>query len=251
VSELTPPIPVIPVTVIDREKKKEDRPFPSPYTKTGEKKAAGEQGFTGRSGEDFFDVASVMGIDEEHLTPEVRRAISGLMYEVDNLRLKLSQAQEREAYLTELADRDSISPILNRRAFNREIARLLNRSWPEGIHHSLVYLDFTNADRIKAEHGHMALEGALIHLSLLLKTELRETDVLGSLGGNDFGVILTVSSVPGAAEKAAHLKQSVAIRPFAWVGKLIALEVACGTHVLLRGDTPEIALQAADQASRN
>jgi len=249
-ADITPPAPIVPTAPMDREKKREEQSFKPSRDNRDDADVGRDIGSRGHDPGDFIDVASVLGIPEDQLTPDVRRAITGLMAEVDDLRLKLTQSQEREAYYAEMADKDSVLPLLNHRAFVREIARILNLKWPEGIEHCLAYLDITNADRIKAEYGHMALEGALIHVALLLKAELRETDVLGNLAGNDFGIILTVSDGPGAAEKAASLKRVVETRPVAWVGKLIYLEAACGSYVLRRGDTPEAAIDAADQASR-
>lgn len=248
-SDLSPPFPILPTTPLSREKK-EDREFPAPPPKLGPSGEEKGQNPRGHDKDDFADVASVMGISEDQLTPTVRRAIAGLMAEVDDLRHQLSQSRERETYFAEMADRDSFLPILNQRAFVRKLTRLLIRKWPEGIEHSLVYVDITNAERIKAEHGFMALEGALIHVALLLKAEVRESDVLGSLSGNDFGIILTVSAEPGASDKAWQLKQALESRPVAWVGKLIYLEVACGVYVLHQGDTPEAAIEAADRAAR-
>jgi len=248
-AEITPPYPVMPTAPMDRETKQEKKrsfrlpkksgPYDSPYEQGG-----------GHGDVDGDDAASVLGIPEGQLTPSVRQAISALMYEVDDLRHKLSQSKERETYFAEMADKDSVLPINNHRAFIREIGRLLNQKMPEGIEHCLLYLTVVNGDEIKAKHGHMCLEGALIHVALLLKAELRETDILGNLAGNDFGVILTVSSEEGSLNKAELINELISSRPFNWVGKLITIETAAGVHVLTPGETPEKAIEAADKAAR-
>ncbi len=247
-SEVTPPTPVLPTASMDREKKQEKKAFHLP--KKGEGYPTSYEQGKGHGDVDSDDNATVLGIPEGQLTPDVRRAISSLMDEVDTLRHKLNRSKERESYFAEMADKDAILPVLNYRAFVREITRFLSQKMPEGIQHCLLYLNITNGDKIKSDHGYMCIEGALIHVALLLKAELRETDILGNLSGNDFGVILTVSNREGARTKAEELNELIRSRPFNWIGKLITIETAAGVHVLRTGESPENAIQAADKAAR-
>ena len=71
-------------------------------------------------------VTEVMGIPEAEFTPKVRAAIMALMEEVDKLRREVQQSQSRIAYLEQLADQDSLMPIANRRAFVRELSRMMS-----------------------------------------------------------------------------------------------------------------------------
>ncbi len=70
------------------------------------------------------DVATVMGIPEAELTPKVRQAIQQLMSEVYRLRQDLEEAKQRVGYLEQLADQDTLAPVLNRRAFIRELSSM-------------------------------------------------------------------------------------------------------------------------------
>ncbi len=63
--------------------------------------------------------ASVLGIPEEEFTPRVRDAIMGLMSEVESLRQQLQQTRARLGEMEQVADRDQLLPVLNRRAFVR------------------------------------------------------------------------------------------------------------------------------------
>src|SRR4051812_20532840 len=67
--------------------------------------------------------ASVLGIPESEFTPRVRAAIRGLRGEVDNLRRELTQPQRRLEDMKKPADQDGMLPLLNRRAFVRELTR--------------------------------------------------------------------------------------------------------------------------------
>jgi PleD family two-component response regulator len=64
------------------------------------------------------DVTGALGIPEAELTPRVREVITGLTSEIGHLRTRLES-------LETVADQDSLLPILNRRAFVREMARIM------------------------------------------------------------------------------------------------------------------------------
>ncbi len=72
------------------------------------------------------DVTSVLGIAEAEFSPKVRAAIMALMAEVEKLRRELEQSKRRISYLEELADQDTLAPIPNRRAFVRELSRMVS-----------------------------------------------------------------------------------------------------------------------------
>src|SRR5580658_8784911 len=71
------------------------------------------------------DVLAVGGIPETELTPNVVRALTALMAEVEQLRHELEDARSRIGYLEKLVDEDPLMPVVNRRAFLRELSRMM------------------------------------------------------------------------------------------------------------------------------
>ena len=69
---------------------------------------------------------SLHGIPQEEVTPAVAAALRQLMQEIGDLRQALEESQNQNAYLSTLADQDMLSPVLNRRAFRREIAHAVS-----------------------------------------------------------------------------------------------------------------------------
>src|SRR4051812_24677795 len=67
--------------------------------------------------------ASVLGIPEAEFTPKGRAAVKGLMAEVDALRTDLPGAKPRLDELKKAPDQEGMLPLLNRRAFVRELTR--------------------------------------------------------------------------------------------------------------------------------
>ncbi|MGH7090246.1 MAG: hypothetical protein ACREFQ_15225, partial [Stellaceae bacterium] len=83
------------------------------------------------------DTVAVGGIPEVELTANVRRAFTALMAEVAQLRRQLDEAHSRIAYLEKLVDEDPLMPVVNRRAFVRELTRMMAFSQRYGVASSI------------------------------------------------------------------------------------------------------------------
>jgi diguanylate cyclase (GGDEF)-like protein len=195
-----------------------------------------------------LDFATIMGIPEGELTPKVRAAIDRLLAEVQQLRDQLSIAQKRIGHLETLADNDPLAPVLNRRAFVRELARMSAFAERYEAPGSIIYFDVNGLKRINDRHGHAAGDAAIKHVAEVLLREVRASDVVGRLGGDEFAVILAQARPEATAAKAASLAEAVANDFVEWDGEPLRVGVAYGTHTLAGGEGPDEALAAADRA---
>ncbi len=82
----------------------------------------------------------------------------------------------------------------------------------------------------------------------MLKESTRESDVVGRLGGDEFGVLLAQADEATAREKAEALARRIAEERIPWNGQALALSVAYGVHPIQRGQDVDDAIQAADRA---
>jgi len=194
------------------------------------------------------DAASVMGIPETELTPRVRAAITALMHEVASLRDELRQTKERIGHLEELADKDALVPAINRRAFVRELSRVMSYAERYGTTHSLVYFDLNGMKQVNDTFGHAAGDATLKHVAEILEQSTRESDIVGRLGGDEFGVILAQVDEKMATEKAASLAERIAAEGVEWQGRHLRMTVAHGIVPIISGQDADTALQAADRA---
>ncbi|MFQ5776290.1 MAG: GGDEF domain-containing protein [Kiloniellaceae bacterium] len=194
------------------------------------------------------DVASIAGIPEPDLTPGVRAAVGRLMAEVRDLREELGLAHQRIAYLEDLADRDDLAPVLNRRAFVRELARMISFAERYGVPGSVLYFDVDDMKRINDGHGHGAGDAVLKRVAEALLAHLRGSDAVGRLGGDEFGVILAKADQQAAAVKAAALVQEIRAEPVRWNGIRLNVAVSFGVYTFAGGEQVYEALNAADQA---
>ncbi len=193
------------------------------------------------------DSTSILGIPPEEMTAKVRTAIMTLMSEVDSMRRDLELAHRKISELEKLADQDSLLAISNRRAFVREMTRMISYSQRYGINSSLIYLDLNDLKKINDTYGHKAGDAALSHLSKVIVQNLRDSDIIGRLGGDEFGIILPKADEKIAEIKARSLIKTINDAPLEWQGKKFTLKVAYGIHPLLGHESADQALDKADQ----
>ncbi len=194
------------------------------------------------------DVATVAGIPEGELTPKVRDAINQLMAEVQHLRQELDRARRRVDHLEQLADQDTLTPVLNRRAFVRELSRIMAYVERYEADTAILYFDVNGLKQINDTHGHAAGDAALNHVAQVLLDHVRGSDVVGRLGGDEFGVILAQSNLDGAAAKAKVLAEAIRAKAVAWNEIVLTVQASYGVHALSGGQEATEALDAADRA---
>lgn len=193
-------------------------------------------------------ITAVMGIPEAEFTPRVRDAIMNLMREVETLRSELVQIRSRLDEAEKTADQDHLLPLLNRRAFVRELSRTIALSARYGTPASLVYFDLDGFKLVNDTHGHAAGDAVLRHFSETLMGHVRDSDIVGRLGGDEFGVILSHAGQILAHKKAAALAQTLENDPVQWQGKTIPIGFSYGTFELVPGENADTAIARADEA---
>lgn len=192
--------------------------------------------------------AGLPEIPDGELTPKVRSAVMRLMDELDRLRHELTAAHERVSRLENMADEDPLVPVLNRRGFERELARTLAYVKRYGGDVTLVYLDLDDFKAVNDRHGHAGGDVALRHFADILLANVRRSDIVGRLGGDEFAVVLHHADTGAAAMKAEQLSRQVARQPAQFGGLAIELGMTAGATQLRGDDTVESVLQRADRA---
>jgi diguanylate cyclase (GGDEF)-like protein len=192
--------------------------------------------------------ASVLGIPESEFTPRVRDAIMGLMGEVDNLRRELNQTRARLDEVEKTADQDGMLPLLNRRAFVRELTRYISFAGRYNTPASLIYFDLNRLKQTNDTLSHAAGDAVLTHFAEVLKAHVRDSDSVGRLGGDEFGVLLSHANQEQAQKKADSLAKALEAAPVQWNGNSIPISFAYGAFELKSGDNPDLAMARADQA---
>ena len=194
------------------------------------------------------DTVSILGIPEPEMTPAVGAAIRQLLGELDELRTEVGRLKARLAGAEELADRDALTPLLNRRAFVRELARIRTFAERYGAPASLVYFDLDGFKAINDRLGHAGGDAALQVIAERLLANVRESDVVGRMGGDEFAIILVQADQATAEAKAASLAESVERDPLVIRGQTAHVRLSYGVREIAPDADTEALVAAADAA---
>jgi diguanylate cyclase (GGDEF)-like protein len=185
--------------------------------------------------------AARFGLGVKEMTPRVAAAL-------DTLDQEIAALKSRIAELENLADHDSLIPVLNRRAFVEALQRTTAYVQRYGGEAAVLYIDLDAFKAINDGFGHPAGDAALKHVGRLLLDNVRESDTVGRLGGDEFAVILAQSDFAAACAKAAALKAAIAATPAIHEGVAHRLSASIGVHPIARSEDAEAALARADEA---
>lgn len=123
------------------------------------------------------------------------------------------QIGQHERIIT-MSRTDSLTGLLNRRAFFDDMDRRIRRLSKDGILSCLMYVDLDNFKLVNDAHGHHKGDEALLIVKDILVHHTRPTDMVARLGGDEFAVWLDGAD-PEVAERKAQefLQAAIRLRP--------------------------------------
>jgi len=159
----------------------------------------------------------------------------------------ITRRKEMEAHLHQLASTDPLTGLVNRTRFFDLATTEIKRTQRYGRPLAVIMLDIDFFKRINDTYGHETGDAALKRFADLCRTVVREQDITGRLGGEEFAILLPESDPPSALALADRLRATVA-------GQLLenntmAMTISAGVSEVLPGETAvDAALSRADQA---
>ena len=188
-------------------------------------------------------------IDEATLIRQPRPAAAArLTAEVARLAAELAASRARIMELETRIDVDPLTETLNRRGFERELARSLAYVKRYRASAALVYLDLDDFKPINDRHGHAAGDAVLKAIAAALLRQVRASDIVARIGGDEFVVLLWNLSERDAAAKAAALEAAVYATPVRWAASTLAVSASTGVTFIGPLDSPADVLARADAA---
>jgi diguanylate cyclase (GGDEF)-like protein len=194
------------------------------------------------------DQARFLGISETELTPAVQAAIAALVIELDDLRSEVQRLKARLLEAEAAADQDPLTSAKNRRAFLRELRRIAAFAQRYDAPASLVYFDLDDLKGVNDRFGHAVGDAALKAVAERLATHVRESDVVGRMGGDEFCVLLVQADQTTAQAKAEMLARLVEADPIQAGDWLAPIRVSWGVRQIDPAADPETLIADADAA---
>jgi diguanylate cyclase (GGDEF)-like protein/PAS domain S-box-containing protein len=153
-----------------------------------------------------------------------------------------------EARLAYDASHDGLTGLVNRRAITRELERRMEH--PSAAPTAVMFIDVDHFKSINDELGHAAGDSLLVQVSDRLRRAVRQQDLVGRLGGDEFIVICPdVDSLAAARNLAARVVE-VGVEPFTLgSGTVTNITLSVGVALApLTGTAAELLIRSADDA---
>lgn len=171
-----------------------------------------------------------------------------LQAEIERLRRALAAAERRIAELEAHADVDPLLEILNRRGFERELARSLAYVKRYDTAAALMFIDLDGFKDVNDRHGHAIGDALLKAVAAALTRHVRASDVVGRLGGDEFGVLMWNVGGAQAAAKARDLERLIEQAGIGHGAGRLNVGASAGVVALSAADEVARILDAADRA---
>jgi diguanylate cyclase (GGDEF)-like protein/PAS domain S-box-containing protein len=157
----------------------------------------------------------------------------------------ITARKRAEQQLELLATTDPLTGASNRRRFEEVLHGEIARSSRYGVPLSLVIFDVDHFKRINDSHGHPVGDEVLVRLAGLIAGNIRETDVLARLGGEEFAVLAANCDADCARQLAEKLRRLIEAQAFPGAG---AVTCSFGVAGYRAGDGEDALVRRADEA---
>lgn len=131
------------------------------------------------------------------------------------------------------ASHDSLTGLINRREFENKLISALESTYTHNEQsHALLYVDLDQFKVVNDTFGHTAGDELLRQISELVQLNIRSTDVLGRLGGDEFGILLERCSQERAIDIAEAIRSAVESHRFSWQDGFTSVRCSIGVVMI-------------------
>lgn len=161
-----------------------------------------------------------------------------------------SERRREEERLSWEATHDSLTGLLNRRAFNSSLVKCLGEASKKTVASVLMLIDLDYFKPVNDEGGHLMGDDLLGRLSDLLKASVRQSDTVARLGGDEFGIILPACGLERAMELAESIRCGIESIRIERDGKSFGVTASIGLTEMSEGDSgPREVMARADEGA--
>lgn len=140
----------------------------------------------------------------------------------------ITDAHQREQTLKRLSETDELTKVLNRRAFMLELDQAFVAARQAKEHVSCLMIDIDHFKEINDQVGHLSGDEVIAHVARICQQQIRSSDAIGRLGGEEFGIMLSKIGAIQAYDIAERIRESIEMTPCEVDGKLIYPTVSIG-----------------------
>jgi len=147
------------------------------------------------------------------------------------------------------ATHDPLTGLINRREFERRLDEAMDSAHAEEAIHMMFYMDLDRFKAVNDTCGHLAGDNMLREVAALIREQVRDSDFVGRLGGDEFGALLIGCPIEKARQIATDVCTAVADYRFVWKDKIFNIGVSIGlVEISHASGTIQDVMSAADSA---
>jgi two-component system cell cycle response regulator len=161
---------------------------------------------------------------------------------------QVQNLEQREAQLKVKASTDSLTGMINRDHIFNELELVLKRGKQQNIPVCVVMADIDFFKRVNDTYGHQAGDAVLINVAQRIKSSLRDFDMVGRYGGEEFMLILQNTDMTVATKVAERIRLRIADHPINLPNVILESTISMGVAEMLPDDNVETLIERADQA---
>ncbi len=166
----------------------------------------------------------------------------------EKLRQQSQELENRNRELNELAVHDGLTHALCRGHIEAELRRLI-----KGLHRRhddfcVLMLDIDFFKRVNDQYGHAVGDEVLRRLAAISQAQLRETDLFGRWGGEEFIVLMPQTKLAEAVEAAQRLRRAIGAMVFEVAGATFQVTVSIGAAQLQPQESADAVVARSDDA---
>jgi len=161
----------------------------------------------------------------------------------------MEELNNKKDYFEEIANIDYLTNILNRRAFYNRANQYFAYAKRNDIEVSVMMIDIDFFKKVNDTYGHEAGDVVLKKLADIIKDSIREEDIFGRLGGEEFGICILNSNATILCKVAQKIRHNVESAIVNYKDSEIKFTISIGCHNMISNtENFETALNKADKA---
>jgi len=165
------------------------------------------------------------------------------------LQLQIERVEMLQEQLQELAVRDPLTELYNRRYLQEALELEFAHPERSGLPVAILMIDSDHLKEINDEYGHKAGDDFLVHIAVVIRESIRAGDIACRYGGDEFVVVLSNVTKNIAFSRAEKLRKKIVSHHIVHRNEKVSISVSIGIAIFpAHGSSGEVLLQKADQA---
>ena len=167
---------------------------------------------------------------------------------IEDMDRSLKHLEHQQQHLRRQLEQDALTGTSSRTSLLRELSAAIPRAAKTGQPLVVIMADLDHFKVVNDRHGHLVGDKVLRDVAARIRAALREFDLVGRYGGEEFVILLENTSLHTAHQVAERIRRRIAGQPIELGGASVEVTISQGLAIYREGDDVPALLRRADQA---